>query len=90
MAISWANSADKHGIPRADAVHAIVNRVYYVHGFDPSRTGGFAPDLFIGPSRNGELLEVMIEPVPPQDGVVFHVMPARQKIIDIAKRKARR
>lgn len=89
MAITWANSADKHGIPREDAVHAIVNRVYYVQGFDPSQTGGFAPDLFIGPGRDGALLEVMIEPVPPRDGVVFHVMAARPKIIDVAKRKAK-
>jgi hypothetical protein len=90
VGIIWARSAEKHGIPREDAVYAILNRLYYVQGFDPSRVGGVAPDLFIGPSRDGlQLLEVMIEPTPPRDGVVFHVMPARQKIIDIAKRKAR-
>lgn len=71
-------------------MHAIVNRMYYVQAFEPSRTGGIAPDLFIGPARDGQLLEVMIEPDPPHDAVVYHVMPARQKIIDIAKRKAKR
>lgn len=72
-------------------MHAIVNRLYFVQGFDQSRAGGVTPDLFIGPSRDGlQLLEVMIEPIPPRDAVVFHVMPARQKIIDIAKRKAKR
>jgi hypothetical protein len=90
MAIEWADSADRHGIAREDAVHAILKRVYYVAGFDQSRTGGTAPDLFIGYSRDGQqLIEVMIQPVPPRDGIVFHVMPARQKIIDIAKRKAK-
>lgn len=90
MAITRANSVDKLGIPREDAVHAIVNRVYYVQGFYSSRTGGVAPDLVIGPIRDGARPEVMIEPVPPRDGVVPQVMASRQKIIDIAKRKARR
>ena len=56
----------------------------------PDGGAGPAPDLFIGYSRDGQqLIEVMIQPVPPRDGIVFHVMPARQKIIDIAKRKAK-
>lgn len=90
VAIEWANSADKHRISREDAVHAIAHRLYYVQEFDRSRTGGHNVDLFVGPGRDGQLLEVMIEPIPPRDAVVFHVMPARQKIIDQARRKAQR
>ncbi|MGY2743912.1 hypothetical protein [Arthrobacter sp. UYCu723] len=46
------------------------------------------PDLFIGPSRDRRLiLEVMAVITPPNDILVFHVMEARRKILDIAERE---
>ncbi|MDF3313502.1 MULTISPECIES: hypothetical protein [Rhodococcus] len=82
MAIEWATSADKHGIDRDDALHAIENAVYVEQEFDEPRVPGHSkPWLFIGPPRilGGPLLEVMVEIVPPRGMVVFHVMQARQK-----------
>ncbi len=43
------------------------------------------PTLYIGPPRQlgGALLEVMVAVVPPRDLVTFHVMPARQKHLEL-------
>ena len=88
MAIRWARSADRHGIDREDAKYAIANRVYWLRDFDEPRIeGGKRPDLFIGPSGDGkQLLEVMAEVTPPRDFFIFHVMNARPKIIEKARR----
>ena len=40
MAISWAASADKHGVPHEDALHAIEHAVYVEVEFDEPRLGG--------------------------------------------------
>ena len=85
MAIHWTVSADKHGIDREDAIHAIANAVYVEREFDEPRVPGHArPWLFIGPPQQlgGPLIEVMVEVTPPRDMVVFHVMTARQKHLD--------
>lgn len=82
MAITWADSADKHNVPREDALHAIMNAYFHRAQFDEPRVpGGVRPDLFIGPPRQlgGPLLEVMVEMVPPRGVHVFHVMQARPK-----------
>ena len=88
MAITWAPSADKHGIDREDAVHAIVNAYYVEREFDsPRPPATVRPTLFIGPPRQlgGALLEVMVEMTPPRDLHVFHVMVARPKHLDRMK-----
>jgi hypothetical protein len=88
VAITWAPSADKHGIDREDAVHAIVNAYYVEREFDPPRPPATVrPTLFIGPPRQlgGALLEVMVEVTPPRDLHVFHVMVARPKHLDRMK-----
>jgi hypothetical protein len=85
VAITWAASADKHGIDREDALHAIANAVYVETEFDePRPPAQVRPTLFIGPPRQlgGPLLEVMVEVVPPRGLHVFHVMLARQKHLD--------
>ncbi|MGB3351161.1 MAG: hypothetical protein WBB00_00140 [Mycobacterium sp.] len=85
MAIEWTDSADKHGIDHADALHAIENAYYVEREFDEPRVPGHAkPWLFIGPPRTlgGVLLEVMVEVIPPRGMVVFHVMEARPKHLD--------
>ncbi|MDQ2739895.1 MAG: hypothetical protein M3Y35_15030 [Actinomycetota bacterium] len=75
MAITWA---DKHELPREDALQAIMNSYFHRVGFDePKVPGGVRPDLFLGPPRQfgGPLLEVMVEMLPgprgarlPRDG----------------------
>jgi len=85
--IVWARSADKHGVAHEDAVHAIVNALYVVPAFDEGRTGGSAPDLYVGPDRDGRLLEVLLERVSRTEATVFHVMPARPKIVNAARRR---
>lgn len=82
MTIVWKDSADKHGVPREDALHAMLNPSLYVEHFDDPRVPGASrPDLWIGPPRQlgGPLLEIMGERVPPREVVVFHVMIARAK-----------
>lgn len=85
MGVTWASSADKHGVSHDDAINAILNAVYSESGFDASRIpGGISPTLFIGPSKvvGGPMLEVMVEVKPPDTFHIFHVMPARRKHLD--------
>lgn len=86
MEIRWTPSADKHGIAHEDAVNAMLYFEVHRSPFGPSRVDGRgAPDLWIGPGVDGVLLEVMAERT--STGlVVFHVMPARSKIIEAARR----
>ena len=82
MALTWAAAADKHGIAHEDAVHAMLNALYVETDFDePRPPADIRPTLYIGPQRDrtAPLLEVMVEPRPPRDLHVFHVMPARRK-----------
>jgi hypothetical protein len=85
VAVTWSESADKHGIDHEDALHAIGHACYVEAEFDEPRTGGrVRPTLFIGPPRalGGPLLEVMVEVTPPRELHVFHVMLARPKHLD--------
>ncbi len=83
MAIYWADSADRHGIPHDEALYAIANALYVEEEFDEPRVPDrIRPTLFIGPAtheRGAPLLEVMVEVSPPRDLFIFHVMPARPK-----------
>ncbi|PWJ48660.1 hypothetical protein SAMN06264364_12941 [Quadrisphaera granulorum] len=82
MALTWAESADRHGVAREDALHAIVNAVYVEESFEePRPPAAIPPTLYIGPQRdpNAPLLEVMVEKRPPRSLRVFHVMHARAK-----------
>ncbi|ADX73346.1 hypothetical protein Asphe3_21990 [Pseudarthrobacter phenanthrenivorans Sphe3] len=65
------------------------NFLYRIEKFDEPRIeGGQRPDLFINPSRNRQMmLEVMAIITPPADILIFHVMEARRKIIDIAEER---
>lgn len=68
---------------------AMQNYIYRIEKFDEPRIEDRRrPDLFIGPSRNGQvMLEVMAIITPPADILIFHVMEARRKIIDIAEKR---
>ncbi|MDR5698271.1 hypothetical protein [Agromyces aerolatus] len=86
--LAWAHSADKHGVERADALHAMQAVAIHVRSFDESRIpGGMRPDLFIGPKRERtDLIEVMaIIDHTDRDAGVFHVMPLRSKTLDRAR-----
>ena len=84
----WADSADKHGVDRADTLHAMRNARMIVRKFDRPRVEG-APyaDLFIGPNRDGsEMLEVFAHlNAEAQDVLIFHVMPVRHSTIERAR-----
>ncbi len=86
MAIRWTDSADKHEVAREDALHAMLNHYLYVAEFDEPRVEEAGrPDLYVGPPRQlgGDLIEVIVERIPPRDVVIFHVMIARQKFLDL-------
>lgn len=87
MEIRWTESSAKHDIPRDDVVHAMLKARWQVRSFEPSRVPGLAdPDLYIGPTRAGGLIEIMASVDPAAEVLwVFHVMPARPKIIAKAK-----
>ncbi len=53
-----------------------------------TEAGRAAPDLFVGPGLDGTPLEVMVERTA-IGLVVFHVMPARRRIIEAARREMR-
>ena len=85
VSVTWAESADKHGIPHDDALNAIGYAYYVESEFDEPRIPGrVGPTLFIGPPRKlgAPLLEVMVEITPPADLHIFHVMTARKKHLD--------
>jgi hypothetical protein len=86
--IEWAPSASKHGIDQLDVVHAIMSNYWHVAQFDePRAPGGLQPDLYIGPRRNhqlgDDLIEVMLEHRrDPPKLFIFHAMWVRKKISD--------
>lgn len=90
VAIEFTESAGKHGFTVEDAIWAMQHARLVKPEFDDSRVPGRArPTLYIGPSRNPRhpLLEVMVEILPPSTVVIFHLMPARQKHLDLNDRR---
>jgi len=74
MAITWSSAADKHGIPREEALYAMTRPHDVYDPYGQVRPGqSKAPTLFIGPSRFGTL-EVLAMRTPPGGFFVFHVM----------------
>ena len=64
VAVTWAKSADKHGIAHEDVLHAIGNAYYVEEEFDEPRVpGAIRPTLFIGPQRQLENLDRMEDPL---------------------------
>jgi hypothetical protein len=77
VAVTWSESAAKHGIPREEALYAMSHADGMYPNFQPPRPGFHrAPTLFIGPSRYGTL-EVIAIVTPPGEVFVFHVMALR-------------
>ncbi|WP_188757257.1 hypothetical protein [Microbacterium album] len=84
MAIEWRSSAFKH-YPQEDAEHAIRHRKFVLEHFDIDIEDGKPFDLFIGPARDGRMLEVFINRSAPPVAKVFHVLHLKDK----TKRRAR-
>jgi len=78
MAVTWSDSADRHGIPRNEALYAMSHAHAIYPDFQAPR-GGFirTPTLYVGPSRYGTL-EVIAIVTPPADVHIFHVMALRE------------
>ncbi len=64
------SSANKHGVTDADIHHALDNTLRVFEGRDEEL-------IFIGPARNGIVLEVGV--VLDDDPRIIHAMPARAK-----------
>ncbi len=77
MGVTWAASADEHGIPHDEALYAMAHARVVVREFGEPRVGPVAPTLFIGPSRFGDL-EVLADVSPPDRVWIFHVMRLRE------------
>lgn len=85
MAITWNAAADKHRIPREEALYAMFHAHAVVHGFGAPRPGfSVSPTLFIGPSRYGTL-EVLVILSPPEEMFIFHVMLLRASTAQAAE-----
>ena len=77
MGVTWTDSADKHKIPRNEALYAMSHSRHVVKEFGEPRVGDVPPTLFIVPSRFGTL-EVLALIRPPADVHIFHVMRLRE------------
>jgi hypothetical protein len=75
---SWEvhRSAFKHGVPTEDSVHAATHAliVYPIDG-----DGGPPRELRLGPSRAGNLLELVILQLDDGRDLIIHSMPMRPK-----------
>lgn len=81
MKLIFLPSAAKHGYTEADALSAMENHMYEVHGFDKSRTAGLpATTLHIGTAENGDIIEVLSHHIAP-DVIIFHCMKLRGKTL---------
>lgn len=85
MAIEWRDSAFKH-YPQADGMHAIQHRRAVIERFDIDRETGEPFDLFIGPARDGQTLEVFIlRNRAERMSKVFHVLRLKSKTVNRAR-----
>ncbi|WP_030013197.1 hypothetical protein [Curtobacterium sp. S6] len=74
MAIEFKNSADRHGIPRADTLYAMT------HAEAVTEIDGFAGEttmVYVGHphGQTDRYLEVIAAHRPPRQVVIFHSMP---------------
>lgn len=77
----FASSAAKHGVEREDILFAMTRALLTVAEFDEPRAPGLArPTLYIGLSRAGRLIEVLVAVTPPNDLFIFHAMLLRPEI----------
>lgn len=73
MAVEFTPSADRHGIPRADAIHAMLN----AEGVQPvAGRPGRPAAVYVGRPhpQTDRRIEVIAWTEPPATVVIFHVM----------------
>jgi len=73
MAVDWAKSADKHGVPHEEALYAIFNHEASV---EVDGVPGEETIAYVGRrhEQSNAYLEVIAAHRPPRTIVVFHVM----------------
>ncbi|HCB59376.1 MAG TPA: hypothetical protein DIT15_09140 [Arthrobacter bacterium] len=76
MAPKWVGSSGRHGIPRADQIHAILNATFEAELEGEAQEGRIM--LFIGPAheQTDRELEILVNDFPDtgKEAVVFHAM----------------
>lgn len=89
MRVVVTASAGKHGISQGDALWAIENAMLVKPSFQRSRLPDMPdPTLFVGPDRQGRLIEVMAVHVG-DETVIFHAMAARRMFLTMIGRRAK-
>jgi hypothetical protein len=81
MAPRWEPSSDKHGVPRNDQVHAILN-ASYIAELGGSEDGGIVR-LYIGPehAQTDRELEILVNYYTDgREASIFHAMQLGPKI----------
>lgn len=84
MAPIWTASTSKHGVPRHEAIFAIVHASFIATPVDtksPARSGGVVR-LYIGPANDltSREIEVLVEEFSDgREAVIFHVQPVSDK-----------
>jgi hypothetical protein len=74
VGVEWTTSAGKHGVPREDAVHAMVNAEVSA---EVDGEPGEQTIVYVGHphGQTDDYLEVIAAHRPPRTIVIFHVMP---------------
>ncbi len=76
MAPRWVGSSERHGIPRGDQIHAILNATFEAELQGEAKEGRIV--LFIGPphGQTARELEILVNEFPGtgREAVVFHAM----------------
>lgn len=74
MGVEWARSADKHGVPREDALYALI---HYEVSAEVEGEQGEKTIVYVGHphGQTERYLEVIAAHRPPRTIVIFHVMP---------------
>ncbi len=76
MAPKWVGSSERHGIPRADQIYAILNATFEAELVGEAQEGRIM--LFIGRAhqQTDRELEILVNDFPGtgKDAVVFHAM----------------
>lgn len=89
MRVVYTPSAGTHGIGEEDVIWAIEHAVLVKPSFQRSRLPDLPdPTLFVGPTRDGRLVEVMAVHLD-DETVIFHAMRARKVFLDLIGRRAK-
>ena len=88
MGMEFKDSADRHGIPRADAIYAIQHADN--DELIPGRTS-WPTRVYVGPAhaQTDRRLEVIAELRPPRTMTIFHVMEVSDLYRHLVKKEDR-